>query len=137
MAPRGTPTDSPKPGAGGSYFLASAFMSQNQEVRLLMRPPTWSALPLFGSGTKTRISVPAVIPKTGDTYRRDKDTNGGGQRVDWGVFQSRGIQVGVVPSALTQRLPGCHGSGRLLLIMNSRKLVGTLGKNKRMSRGVL
>lgn len=49
------------------YFLARAFMSQNQEVRVLMRPPNWSALPLFGSGTKTRIRVPAVIPKTGDT----------------------------------------------------------------------
>lgn len=44
-------------------------MSQNQEVRVLMRPPIWSALPLFGSGTKTRIRVPAVMPKTGDTYR--------------------------------------------------------------------
>lgn len=43
-------------------------MSQHQEVRVLMRT-IWSALPLFGSGTKTRIRVPAVIPKTGDTYR--------------------------------------------------------------------
>lgn len=57
---------------GKPYFLASAFMSQNQEVRVLMRPPIWSALPLFGSGTKTRIRVPAVIPKTGDTYRGQK-----------------------------------------------------------------
>lgn len=61
----------PKPGAFllelDAYFLASAFMSQNQEVRVLMRPPIWSALPLFGSGTKTKIRVPAVMPKTGDT----------------------------------------------------------------------
>lgn len=49
------------------YFLARAFMSQNQEVRVLMRPPIWSALPLFGSGTKTRMRVPAVMPRTGDT----------------------------------------------------------------------
>lgn len=54
------------------YFLASAFMSQSQEVRVLMRP-IWSAMPRFGSGTKTRIRVPAVIPKTGDTYRDKKD----------------------------------------------------------------
>lgn len=53
----------------GPYFLASAFMSHNQEVRVLMRPPIWSALPLFGSGTKSRIRAPAVMPKTGDTYR--------------------------------------------------------------------
>lgn len=65
-------TYSPKLGDGRPYFLARAFMSQNQEVRLLMRPPTWSALPLFGSGTKTRMRVPAVIPKTGDTYRGHK-----------------------------------------------------------------
>ena len=52
-------------------------MSQHQEVRVLMRP-IWSALPLFGSGTKTRIRVPAVIPKTGDTYPE----GGGGQEKD-------------------------------------------------------
>lgn len=43
-------------------------MSQSQEVRVLMRPPLWSALPLFGSDTKSRMRVPAVRPKTGDTY---------------------------------------------------------------------
>lgn len=97
MAPHRNKAGSLKLDDGRSYFLASAFMSQNQEVRLLMRPPTWSALPLFGSGTKTRISVPAVIPKTGDTYGRHKHTNGVaavGQRVYWGgggVLQSRGI----------------------------------------------
>lgn len=48
-------------------------MSQNQEVRVLMRPAIWSALPLLGSGTKSRIRVPAVIPKTGDTYGDKKD----------------------------------------------------------------
>lgn len=42
-------------------------MSHSHEVLVLMRP-IWSALPLFGSGTKSRIRVPAVIPKTGDTY---------------------------------------------------------------------
>lgn len=47
-------------------------MSQSQEVRALMCPPIWSALPLFGSGTKSRMRVPAVIPKTGDTYREQK-----------------------------------------------------------------
>ncbi|TNN64723.1 hypothetical protein EYF80_025029 [Liparis tanakae] len=41
---------------------------QSQEVRFFTRP-IWSALPLFGSGTKNRIRVPAVIPKTGETYR--------------------------------------------------------------------
>lgn len=50
-----------------SYFLPRAFMSHNQEVRALMRPPIWSALPLFGSGTNNRMRVPAVMPRTGDT----------------------------------------------------------------------
>lgn len=49
------------------YFLPRAFMSHNQEVRALMRPPIWSALPLLGSGTNTRMRVPAVMPRTGDT----------------------------------------------------------------------
>lgn len=101
MAPRTNKTDSLTLDDGRAYFLARAFMSQNQEVRLLMRPPTWSALPLFGSGTKTRISVPAVIPKTGDTYRRHKHTDGAaavGQR--GAVPQSRGVSVEVVLPAL-------------------------------------
>ena len=56
------------------YFLASAFMSQSQEVRVLMYP-IWS---LFGSGTKSRMRVPAMIPKAGDTYKGKKDIGGFG-----------------------------------------------------------
>lgn len=134
MAPHRNKAGSLKLDDGRSYFLASAFMSQNQEVRLLMRPPTWSALPLFGSGTKTRISVPAVIPKTGDTYGRHKHTNGVaavGQRVYWGGGGCSTVQRNLGGSmysldSLTQRLfPGFEGSSRLLLIINSRKFVGT------------
>lgn len=43
-------------------------MSHHQEVRALMRPPIWSALPLLGSGTNNRMRVPAVMPRTGDTW---------------------------------------------------------------------
>lgn len=57
-------------------------MSQTQEVRVLMRPPIWSALPLFGSGTKTRIRVPAVIPKTGDTWEQGQERAMSGHHID-------------------------------------------------------
>lgn len=45
-------------------------MSQSQEVRVFIRPAIWSALPLFGSGTKMRIRVPAVNPNIGETLRQ-------------------------------------------------------------------
>ena len=64
------------------HFLASVFMSQTQEVRVLMRPPIWSALPLFGSGTKTRIRVPAVIPKIGDTWEQGQERAMSGHHID-------------------------------------------------------
>lgn len=147
MAPHRNKTDSLTLDDGRSYFLASAFMSQNQEVRLLMRPPTWSALPLFGSGTKTRISVPAVIPKTGDTYRRHKHTNGVaavGQWVYWGKFCSPEESRWKLCSQLLcgfsdstalswfrwiQPAPSYHKQQEVCR--------NVLGKNKRMSHGVL
>lgn len=32
-----------------------------------VRPLIWSTLPLFGSGTKSRIKAPAMMPRGGDT----------------------------------------------------------------------
>jgi len=55
-----------------AYFLARAFMSQSQEVRVFIRPVSWSAHPLFGSGIKMRMRNPAVKPNIGETLRQEK-----------------------------------------------------------------
>lgn len=39
-----------------------------------MRPPIWSAQPLLGSGTNNRMRVPAVMPRTGDTWWGTRQT---------------------------------------------------------------
>lgn len=43
-------------------------MSRSHEVRTLSCPPSWSAWPLLVAGTSTRIRVPVIMPRMGDTW---------------------------------------------------------------------
>lgn len=54
-----------------AYFLIRAFMSLSHGVRAFScPPPSCSALPLLAAGTKIKMSVPVIMPRSGETWKR-------------------------------------------------------------------
>ena len=65
----GTPPSSHWTPPSSTHLRIRAFMSRSHDVRALSCPPSWSAWPLFVAGTRTRMSVPVIMPRMGDTWR--------------------------------------------------------------------
>lgn len=65
----GTPPSSHWTPPSSTHLRIRAFMSRSHDVRALSCPPSWSAWPLFVAGTRTRMSVPVIMPRIGDTWR--------------------------------------------------------------------
>lgn len=61
------PHPSHQPPPSSTHLRIRAFMSRSHEVRALSCPPSWSAWPLLVAGTRTRMSVPVIMPTMGDT----------------------------------------------------------------------
>lgn len=64
----GTPPSSHWTPPSSTHLRIRAFMSRSHDVRALSCPPSWSVWPLLVAGTRTRMSVPVIMPRMGDTW---------------------------------------------------------------------
>lgn len=85
----------PAPLPGSTHLRIRALMSRSHDVRALSCPPSWSAWPLFVAGTRTRMSVPVIMPRMGDTWRAECTKLG---------HRGPGILVAAAPGGGTQAI---------------------------------